>query len=120
MLIFGNQNLTTTVRAEKYVLVIMPLPQHDIQLVRNRLVVQYVELHLSGIHVIITTRWAIRTDIPVVRTSFGIPEIYQSSLALEAVIQTSKQMMIQYNYTEPTLKRGIFYILKFSPKKQNT
>ena len=56
MLIFGDQNLTTTVRAEKYVLVIMPLPQHDIQLNRNRLVGQYIELHLSGIHVIITTR----------------------------------------------------------------
>lgn len=102
MLIFGNQNLTTTVRAEKHVLIIMSMPQHGIQFVRNRLIGQYIELHLSGIHTIIATSQAIRTDIPVVQTSFSIPEIYQSSLALEAVIQTSKQMMIQYNYTEST------------------
>lgn len=95
MLIFGNQNLRTTVRAEKYVLVIMSLPQHGIQLVRNRLVDQYVELHLSGIHVIIATRQAIRTDIPVVRTPFGIPRIYQSSLALEAVVQIDRLPMLR-------------------------
>ena len=95
MLIFGNQNLRTTVRAEKYVLVIMSLPQHGIQFVRNRLVGQYVELYLSGIHVIIATRQAIRTDIPVVRTSFGIPGIYQSSLALEAVVQIDRLPMLR-------------------------
>lgn len=95
MLIFGNQNLRTTVRAEKYVLVIMSLPQHSIQLVRNRLVDQYVELHLSGIHVIIATRQAIWTDIPVVRTPFGIPRIYQSSLALEAVVQIDRLPMLR-------------------------
>lgn len=95
MLIFGNQNLRTTVRAEKYVLVIMSLPQHGIQFVRNRLVGQYVELHLSGIHVIIATRQAIRTDIPVVRTPFDIPRIYQSSLALEAVVQIDRLPMLR-------------------------
>ena len=95
MLIFGNQNLRTTVRAEKYVLVIMSLPQHGIQLVWIRLVGQYVELHLSGIHVIIATRQAIRTDIPVVRTPFGIPRIYQSSLALEAVVQIDRLPMLR-------------------------
>ena len=95
MLIFGNQNLRTTVRAEKYVLVIMSLPQHGIQFVRNRLVGQYVELHLSCIHVIIATRQAIRTDIPVVRTPFGIPRIYQSSLALEAVVQIDRLPMLR-------------------------
>lgn len=55
MFIFGNQNLRTTIRAEKYILVIMSMPQHGILFVWNRLVGQYVELYLSGIHVIITT-----------------------------------------------------------------